>query len=358
MKEKIGAAVIGFGGMGTWHAQTLAIHMDDKFTCVGSFDIDPDRQEAAEDSDIIAYESREALLSDPAIELVVVATPNDLHKEIVIDALRHGKHVICEKPVTMSLADYEEMVAVAEECGRLFTVHQNRRWDPDYLTAKHVFDSNTLGRVYNIESRVHGSRGIPGDWRNTKEQGGGMVYDWGIHMLDQMLQMMGERRLLSLYCQLTYVTNEHVDDGFRVICNFEDDITFVVEIMTSNFINLPRWYINGENGTAVIEDWEMNGEIMKVSDWENRDAVPMQAGMGITKTMAPRTPDTIKSYPLPEEFTQKEFLDNIRYYYENIYDVLRNDAKPYITYDQQRRLLRLVEAMFISGEQNKLVELE
>jgi len=352
VKEKIGAAVIGFGGMGTWHMKLMALDLDDKFEALGVYDICPDRMEVADDSGLIAYESREALLSDPRVELVVVATPNDVHKEIVIDALRHGKNVICEKPVTMSVADFEEMAAVANECGKFFTVHQNRRWDPDYLTAKEIFDSNTLGRVYNIESRVHGSRGIPGDWRNTKEHGGGMLYDWGIHMLDQMLQMMGERRLLSLYCQLTYVTNEHVDDGFRVICQFEDDINYIVEILTSNFVSLPRWYINGENGTAVIRDWDINGEIVKVSDWENRDSEPIVAGMGITKTMAPRNDETIKSYPLPE-FGRDETA-----YYRNIYDVLRNGAAPHVTHEQQRRLLKLVEAMFESGARNAVVGME
>jgi predicted dehydrogenase len=276
-----------------------------------------------------------------------------VHKEIVIDALRHGKHVVCEKPVTMASADLEDMIAVAEETGRLFTVHQNRRWDPDYPTAKAVLESNALGRVFNIESRVHGSHGVPGDWRARKATGGGMLLDWGIHMLDQMLQLMGPRRLLSLYAQLTYVTCEEVDDGFRVFCRFEDDITFMVEILTSNFIQLPRWYILGENGSAIMRDWDSaNGEIVKVSDWETREWAPIQAGVGITKTMAPRAKDTIKSYPLP--LAVGEWVE----YYHNIYDVIRRGARPIVTHDQQRRLLRLVEAVFESAKEDQVVRVE
>jgi len=350
--NRIGFAVIGHGGMGNWHIKQAMGELADQFNAIGTFDIKEERQQLAREKGLKAYESREALLSDPAIELVTIATPNDVHREIVIDALRHGKNVICEKPVAMSSDELEEMIAVANETGKLFTVHQNRRWDPDYLTAKAVLESGDLGRVFNIESRVHGSRGVPGDWRALKAYGGGMLLDWGIHMCDQMLQMMGQRRLLSLYAQLTYVTCDEVDDGFRVFCKFEDDVTFLVEILTSNFITLPRWYMLGENGSAVVEDWDRNGTIRKVRDWENRECVPVQAGVGITKTMAPRDDDSYEDCPLPQfkgEWTQ---------YYRNIYQVIRNGAKPIVTHDQQRRLLRLVEAIFESAHTDSVVRLE
>ena len=350
--NKIGFAVIGHGGMGNWHVRKAMDDVADQFNTVGTFDIKEERQQAARDLGLKAYESREALLSDPAIELVTVATPNDVHREIVIDALRHGKNVICEKPVALSSADLEAMIAVANETGKLFTVHQNRRWDPDYRTAKAVLEGGALGRVFNIENRVHGSRGVPGDWRALKAYGGGMLLDWGIHMLDQMLQMMGTRRLISLYAQLTYVTCDEVDDGFRVFCRFEGGVTFLVEILTSNFIALPRWYILGENGSAVVEDWDQNGKIRRVRDWENRECVPVQAGVGITKTMAPRDDDTYEDSPLPKfkgEWTQ---------YYRNIYGVIRNGAQPIVTHDQQRRLLRLVEAIFESSRTDSVIRLE
>jgi len=351
-QKKIGVGVIGLGGMGWHHARKVRGERPEKFHVVGSFDIREERQAFARENGIHAFESRGALLGDPRVELVVVATPNDAHKEIVIDALRHGKHVICEKPVTMTTADLEDMIAVAEECGKLFTVHQNRRWDPDYRTVKEIAESNTLGRVFHVESRVHGSRGIPGDWRNQKEHGGGMLLDWGIHLLDQMLQLMGPRRLLRLYAQLTNVTNENCDDGFRVYCAFEGDTTFLVEVLTSNFIALPRWYVLGENGSAVVRDWARHGEIVKVSNWENRDSVPIQAGVGITKTMAPRTKKTIKKYKLPKP--KCDWME----YYDNIHDVIRGGAAPIVTYDEQRRLIRLCEAIFESGETGRAVELE
>ena len=106
----------------------------------------------------------------------------------------------------------------------------------------------------------------------------------------------------------------------------------------------------GENGTSVITDWDCNGKTVMVSDWENRDAVPIVAGAGITKTMAPRTDDTIETYPLP---VQKADWGE---YYKNIFAYLRGEEDIIVTHDQQRRLMRLVEAIFESGKTNKVVE--
>lgn len=347
---KFGFAVIGYGGMGSWHTRKIKEEMGEYAELIGIYDIDPARNKVAEENGIHAFASREELLADERIDLVTVATPNDYHKEIVMEALRAGKNVISEKPVTICSADLEEMIACANECGKLFTVHQNRRWDEDYLTMKKLLDDGTLGKVFRIESRVQGSRGIPGDWRNQKQHGGGMVFDWGIHLLDQALMMTLPRKLKTVYAELTNVTNENCDDGFRATLIFDDGLSFYVEVTTSNFISLPLWYMLGENGTSVIDDWDCSGKTVMVSDWENRDAVPIVAGAGITKTMAPRTDDTIKEYPLD---VQKADWGE---YYKNVFAYLRGEEPIIVTHDQQRRLLKLVEAIFESGKENKVVE--
>ena len=214
----IGGAVIGYGGMGNFHSEKMQTVNGIKL--IGVYDIDPERNQLAESKGIHAYSTREELLADPKIDLVTVATPNDVHKEIVIAALAAGKNVICEKPVSMNSAELEEMIAAANKYGKLFTVHQNRRWDEDYLTVKKLFDENQLGRIFRIESRVQGSRGIPSGWREEKEHGGGMVLDWGVHLLDQMLTMMGSRKLLSVMATETHITNDECDDGFTAFCRF------------------------------------------------------------------------------------------------------------------------------------------
>ena len=256
------AAVIGYGGMGSWHASTCADDFKDTAELIGIYDIKPERRAAAEAEGIHAFSSREELLADERIDLVTVATPNDVHKEIAIAAMAAGKNVISEKPVALSQEELEEMIAASKKYGKLFTVHQNRRWDPDFKCVQKILADNELGKVFRIESRVQGSRGIPGDWRNQKAHGGGMVLDWGIHLLDQALRIGEGRKLISVYAELTNVTNEECDDGFRVTLIFEGDLSMYVEVTTSNFIELPRWYILGENGSAVINDWDLNGDIL------------------------------------------------------------------------------------------------
>ena len=352
VNNKFGCAVIGYGGMGGWHSKKIKEELGEYAELIGIYDINPERCALAEEKGIHAYSSREELLADERIDLVTIATPNDVHKEIAVAALEAGKNVISEKPVAMNSGELEEMIACANRCGKLFTVHQNRRWDQDYLTVKKLMADNTLGKIFRIESRVHGSRGIPGDWRNQPEHGGGMLFDWGIHLLDQALIMTQPRKLKSVYAELTYVTNEKCDDGFRATLIFDDGLSFLVEIATSNFIELPLWYVLGENGSAVIEDWDFNGKIVKVSDWENRDAVPIVAGAGITKTMAPRTDDTIKTYPL--EIEKGDWVE----YYKNVFAHLNGKEDIIVTHNQQRRLMRLIEAIIESGTENKLVMFE
>lgn len=348
--EKINVVVVGYGGMGNYHADNIAKFPN--FNLLGIYDIKEERQKYAESKGVYAYESFEAVLADERVELIVCATYNDCHKDIAIRAMRAGKAVISEKPVTLCSEDLEEMIAVSEETGMLFIVHQNRRWDNDYRTIKKIFDTNELGKVFSIDSKVYGSRGLPGDWRREKQHGGGMVLDWGVHLLDQILMLNEGKKIESVYATVTMVTNFEVDDGFRAIIKFKDGPECLVEVFTNNFIDTPRWYMCGENGTAVIEDWDMNGEIVKIQDWEKIDAVPIKAGAGITKTMAPRTEETVKHFPLDKIYV------NWQDYYDNIYDVLRNGAKPLITHDQQRRLMKLMEAIFESAKDNKVIYFE
>ena len=339
-------ALIGYGGMGRWHVEKLRTLPE--FEIAGVYDILPERREAAVKDGLTAYDSLESLLADASVELVTIATPNDLHRPIAIQAMAAGKHVISEKPVTLSSRDLQAMIDASRKYGRIFSVHQNRRWDEDFLIIKQIYDQNSLGRVFNIESRVHGSRGVPGDWRNTWLQGGGMILDWGVHMLDQLLMLVDEP-VVSTFCTVSHVTNDEVDDGFKAIITFGSGLTAQVEVGTSNFINLPRWYMQGENGTAVIHDWALNGEIVKVSDWEKRDAVPVVTAAGLTKTMAPRTEETIQRYPLPK------VESDVRDYYRNIARAIRGEEKQLVTHAQMMRVMRLMETCFKSAEENAVV---
>lgn len=347
MDRKCGTAIVGYGGMGSWHAKLLSSMLE--VNLKGIYDILPERAQAAKDLGIFAYESYNALLEDKAVELIIIAIPNDLHKDIAIKAMEAGKNVICEKPVALSSGELQEMIDAAVKNNIVFTVHQNRRWDEDFLIAKQLYDKSTLGKVFNIESRVHGSRGIPGDWRNTKKCGGGMVLDWGVHLIDQILMMMSDRKLLSLYATLSFVTNEEVDDGFKILLNFEDNLSCQIEVGTSNFISLPRWYIEGENGTAVIEDWSLNGKIVMVSDWEKRDAVPVVTSAGLTKTMAPRTSETIQEYPLAK------IPSDVKDFYRNVIKAIDGKEDIIVKHSEIMKSMRVMEAVMNSAQINQVV---
>ncbi len=347
MKEKFGWGLIGYGGMGNYHFEKLSKR--DDIEIIGEYDINPERNKIAESKGLHAFSSAEELLNDERIDFITIATPNEFHKDYAIRAMQAGKGVISEKPVTMSSEDLDEMIKCSERTGKLFTVHQNRRWDPCYLTVKKIFDENKLGRIFRFEHRVHGSRGVPGDWRN-RQPGGGMVYDWGVHLLDQMLMLMGEHKIVSVYATLTHITNDEVDDGFTALFKFDNGVEWIIEISTNNFIELPLWYVLGENGSAQIDDWDGNGKICMVTDWENKDAVPVVAGVGLTKTMAPRTDDSIDEYPT--EPAKGDWTE----YYDNIVDVLQGKATQLITHAQQRRLVKLIETVFKSAELNETIK--
>jgi scyllo-inositol 2-dehydrogenase (NADP+) len=344
-----GLAIVGFGGMGNWHREF--IETIDGITVVGINDIKESRRQFARENNIYVYESLEDVLNDKKVDIVLVATPNDLHKEISIKALRAGKHVVCEKPAMMNSEEMEEVMAVEKETGKVFVVHQNRRWDEDFLTIKKIYDDNLLGDIYTLESRVHGSRGIPGDWRQEKEHGGGMLLDWGVHILDQMLCMIDEK-IKKVYCKFTHVTNELVDDGFKIILTFESGKTALLEVGTSNFINLPRWYVLGINGSAVINGWSMDGKIVRVKSWEDKDAVPIRAASGLTKTMAPRHDNTIFEEELPIQKSE------LREYYRNVMAAIEGKAEIIVKNTEVLRVMKLMEACFLSDETEQVVDFE
>ncbi len=346
--------IVGFGGMGNWHFEHIISKNTDelRLEVAGVFDINPERQTFAEDNKLKAYQSLDELLADEDIDIVLCATPNEVHREITEKALRSGKNVVCEKPVTMSSEDLTAMINVANETGKLFTVHQNRRWDADFRTAKKIYDENMLGEIFEIQSRVYGSRGIPGDWRGKKENGGGMVLDWGVHIIDQALLMI-DSKIKSIYATMQYITNSEVDDGFRIVLNFENGLSFMLEVMTSTFINLPRWTIYGIDGSATIEGFRSEKcDIVRIIDKDKNDAIPIRTAAGFTKTMAPRTDDTIKSETMPLVET------DIKDFYKNVIATIEGKETQLIKHDELMRVMKVMEAAFQSAEIGQIVPFE
>ena len=338
MKKKL--VVVGYGGMGRWHVQHAL--ESDVVELAGIYDIDQKKLGWARERGIFAYDSLEQLLDDKRVDIVTIATPNNHHCELAVKLLRSGKHVICEKPVAMSVDELKEMIAASRETGKLFTVHQNRRWDAEYLMMKEAYDSGKLGPVFGIQSIVYGCRGIPGDWRGHKEYGGGMILDWGVHLIDQILCIVGDLKITQVYCRCEHITNYEVDDGFKLDMHFENGLVARVEVGTSHFISLPRFYMTGENGSAIIPDWNQNCQIVACTNWNAGEAVPIVTAAGITKTMAPRNEDSIESF----EIVKPEA--DVHDFYRNFVKSIDGEATQIVTHEQLLRVMRVLEACFES----------
>ena len=347
MKKRL--AIVGYGGQGAWHA-TWA-QKSDVIELAGIFDIAEKRMQAARDNGIHTYSSREELLADKSVDIVLCATPNDVHKEIVIDALNAKKNVVCEKPVALTVEDFDDMVAAAKANGMLFSVHQNRRWDVDFLAIKSLVNSGEIGEVINIESRIHGSRGIPSDWRCHKTPGGGMILDWGVHLIDQMLQLIPEK-ITRVYCETTNITTSEVDDGFNLHLTFEGGKRATVEVGTYNFIAMPRFYMQTKSGSALIEDWQKKCQVAKLKAWNEKEVLPVQTAAGITKTMAPRDELTIDSYELERP------TSDVHDYYRNYVAAINGECDQLIKNCEVRRVLLVMEAAFKSAELGQAIQVE
>lgn len=348
--------IIGFGGMAGYHFECMNAHP--RFRFKGVYDVNPERMAVAKGLGLTAYASKEALLTDPDIDLVLIATTNEVHQELSIEAMEAGKHVLCEKPVTLTAEALRAIELVARKTGKVFSINQNRRTNKDFVLMKESVAKGLIGDVYAIESRVEGSRGMPTGWRTLKALGGGMVYDWGVHLIDQMLYMLenadgSPQKVTHVYCQMLNIEYPEVDDNFKLIMTFESGITAQIEVCTNNYITRPRWYVLGKQGTLQIDDWNCDGKIVrcidKESTWQN-EIVYTKAGP--TKTMAPRRPESTETLILSEPL---EVLDHLSVVYENVADAIEGTAPLAITIEQALRVLQVMETAFVSNDNKTVV---
>ncbi len=363
MGKVYNVGIIGYGGMAGFHFWSLNTFKDKENIKVrGVYDIDETRIKAAVergkeefDMDIIGYNSREELLSDPEIDIVLVATTNEVHKEIAIDAMRHSKHVICEKPVTLSSEELLEIMQVSKETGMVFTIDQNRRTNKDFTLIKDIVNSGKIGKVYHIESRVEGSRGMPKGWRTLKALGGGMMLDWGVHLIDQLMYM-NTSAVTNVFCKMYSIDYPEVDDNFHLSLTFKDGLTAFIEVATNNYITKPRWYALGTDGTAQIDNWECEGEIVRVINKDNSwDEQIFMTAAGPTKTMAPRRPESVEHIPLE---MPKGQVDELRIVYRQFVDAIEGKAELTIKPEQALRVMRVMEAAFQSAKTGMAINTE
>lgn len=347
MENTIKLGILGFGGMGHWHSENAP--KIDGVEVIAVHDIDKSRLIDGKKRGFRAYESRAEFLADPDINLVLVATPNHIHKEFSIEALRAGKNVICEKPVTLSVSELDEIIKVSEEESLLFTVHQNRRWDRDYRVMKKIVEDNRIGKVFSIESRVYGNNGKIYGWRQEPEFGGGMVLDWGVHLLDHFTFMFPNKKIVSVYTQLFSLINPRVDDLFKVDLTFEDGLSVHVEVGTFGLKPMPRFFGLGDLGSFTIDDFSgTKGGIKTLSHrLDEMGQVIINTPAGPTRTMAPQPEECFMESDLP--VVTEDWTD----LYKNLVGVLNKTQELIVTPATVRRTMVLIEAVFESAKRGK-----
>lgn len=340
--------IIGYGGMGSYHH--TRIEKPEGINFLSAYDINPEKLEKAKMAGLEVFDSLDAFLGDSRLDVVLVAVPNDAHLELCLKAMNAGKSVVCEKPVALNSEELDQMTECAKKNGVIFTVHQNRRMDEDYRIMKKIFDEKMIGDVFRIESRVQGSRGIADTWRRRKAHGGGMLYDWGVHLIDQMLCMV-PGKIISIFAEFQYISTNEVDDNIRLTMWFDSGVSALVEIGTCNFIMLPIWYMCGREGSAQIDYWNLEGRIYHLidNDIKFEDEIPSTL-VGPSITLAPRAADTMEELPLPKADVDKAF------YYKNLYDALEGKCEPVVTIAEIKRVMKVIDTAFESGRIHKVIE--
>jgi scyllo-inositol 2-dehydrogenase (NADP+) len=188
--DPVGVGLVGYGlGGSAFHAPLIQAEPGLRLHAVATSRAG---QVARDHPGARVVASEAELLEDPAVELVVVAAPNAVHHRLAAAALRAGRHVVVDKPFTLSVADADELIALARAGDRRLSVFQNRRWDGDFLTVRRCLDSDLLGEVSSVVSRYDRFRPAPkGGWKEGAGPGSGILWDLGPHLVDQALVLFG-----------------------------------------------------------------------------------------------------------------------------------------------------------------------
>ncbi len=351
------AAIIGFGGMGKWHYNAISQQING-LEVTGIYDIREEAREEARASSLHVYTEPEEIFADAEIDVVLVVTPNDSHKDYILRSLAANKHVVCEKPVVLNSADLREIMEAEQNSKALFTIHQNRRWDKDFQTVKTILDNDTIGKPYFIESRVNGSSVFLHGWRDYKINGGGMLYDWGVHLLDQALLLIPEK-VVSVTAHIFNIHSQEVDDNVKVLLEFESGVSMLVEVATNCFITAPRWHVSGANGTAVVKNWDCEGKIVQLADskalkWENHI---VYTSAGPTRTMAPRPAETTVETPLPDikdaRGNDYHHFSSADIFYNNLLAAMEGKEDLLVKSKEALRVMDLIELAFKSAAEKR-----
>ena len=250
-----GVGLTGYGAIARAHAASIAATPG--LSLAGVCDISDERRKlAASEWSVRTHARAEEMLEDPDVGLVVVGTPPSVHFDSVMAALRAGKHVVCEKPFAIRVEEVDRMIDAASAGNRVLTVYQSRRWDPDYLALRDVVGSGQIGDAFYMESFIGGYDHPCDFWHSDEAISGGMIYDWGSHYFDWILQLMPDTvRSISAHAHKLVWHDVTNSDQVRVDLTFAGgaQATFLQSDIAS--VRKPKWYVLGTRG-AVVGDWQ------------------------------------------------------------------------------------------------------
>ncbi|MBU2495182.1 MAG: Gfo/Idh/MocA family oxidoreductase [Candidatus Omnitrophota bacterium] len=333
-KVKVGIAGLGRSGWGI-HADLLG-KLPEKYQVVAVCDPDKTRRgEAEKRFKCRSYPNLTLLLKDKETELIVIATPSTQHATNVIQALKTGKNVVCEKPMATKLSDADQMIEIAKKTKKILSVFQNRRYAPDFVKVREVINSGKLGRIVLIKISWNGfSRRW--DWQTLKKFGGGTLNNTCPHAIDQALQLLGEEEP-KVFCHLDKtLTLGDADDHVKIV--FQTKKGPMVDLEVSSCCAYPQdiWCIMGTKGG-------LHGDFGKLS-WKFFNPAELPKRKVETAPTSDRSYNSEK-IPWQEETWElsKDKSPGSLGFYTDLYHTLKKGKPLLITPESARRVMWVIE---------------
>ncbi len=346
--------IIGHGFMGREHEKMLSEFDGIEITAIA--DCDPKQLDGI-DYPVEIYSSADELLKNGDIDVVIIAANNNQHLDLVTMAANAGKDIICEKPAALSVEELDEMIAVVARNNVKFTIHHQRRFDQDYRIVKRIYDENMLGDIYTIKNQLYGFNGNMHDWHVYITEGGGMLFDWGVHLIDQVLWMV-DSKVKSVFATMKNVINFEVDDYFNINLVFENGITAVIELGTYYLKDQDKWFerhwfIGGNKGSAYVDGFRPEGKIVRTTELlHNVSGSRTMTVAGPTRSFGNPREGLIITEPLPTVNTQH------RNYFENYVKAYNGEEEFLVKIPEVRRVMALMEAIRESALTGRSVDFE
>ncbi len=252
MQEPIGVGVVGFGLAGRiFHTAVVEATPGLELKCVVQRSGD---DAAKEYPHVRQARSVEEMLADVSIQLVVIATPNYSHYELAKQCLHEQRHVVVDKPFTLTSEEAAQLIHMARDRNLLLTAYQNRRWDGDFQTLRQVIARGELGRLVAFESHIDRFRPEPrlGVWRESGGPGGGILFDLGPHLVDQALTLFGTPRTIAANVRIER-DDAVVDDAWDIFLEYErpQPLAVLLRSTLTACTPGPRYVLHGTRGSFV-----------------------------------------------------------------------------------------------------------